>query len=369
MPLTSLVENCLEQVRNVWQVEQKDLRDTGPNGFDWLPGSHLVEVRAVCVNENDPVYIAQRETFGTTPRDGGIRLSVTTRFIDDFPSAESKSVEILNALLPSISSTYSVVYPPIDLQSKLQNINKTTNLELFSSIYVDENLSGWLPHFFAQMALMQPIDAELRSHKLPSLLSGGHPSYQIGQKREAVDGILEVADQIIIPAGSATSRWVGSSEFDALANQLGTTEGWAVNSGHSGLTAEVPFGKDTALIQCFTDQPHPQLGNGLLVTLTLPFDVKQKHVGVTAHALNFFEARAWTEVPQFGCWHSRDTATERGTVAAHAIFVPNALFRSGLVQNLVIWQMARARWVRESFFPHTEDRSMSEIYRDRYKHL
>jgi hypothetical protein len=57
MTQDALIEGALEQILSVWQVDAKDLRGRGPKGFDWLPGSHLVSVRAVPFDLKDPSYL------------------------------------------------------------------------------------------------------------------------------------------------------------------------------------------------------------------------------------------------------------------------------------------------------------------------
>lgn len=362
----ALIEGALEQILSVWQVGAKDLRGRGSKGFDWLPGSHLVSVRAVPFDLKDPSYLMLQGMGGADPRENGVRLSVTTRLLEDFPIKSSRTVELLNAMAPMLSSTYSLVYPPQAFIEAANGADGPYDLELFSSAYIDPNLAGWVPNFFAQMAIMQPIDAELRGYRLPEMLGGGKPAFEDGRKREDLDDILEVADQIFAPAGARQSRWNGSDEFAKFANTFGKTEGCFANGDPTGLTAEVPFGEDSAIIQCLTDQAHPQLGSGLLVTLQLPYNSADQLDGGVA-SLNFFEARAWTEVPNLGCWHTRDTGRARGKVPAHSTFIPNALYRPGLIQNFVLWEIGRARWVRQTFFPTLRDRLMSEIHKDRLK--
>jgi hypothetical protein len=289
-----------------------------------------------------------------------VRVSVTTRLLADFPISNSKAVKLLDLMTPMSSSTYSLVYPPQALLDTVNGPEGPFDLELFSSIYIDNNLVGWLPNFLAQAAIMQPIDAELRGNMLPELIGGGQPAFEDGNKSEQLDGILEVADQIFVPAGTQLSKWQGSDEFAEFAQFFGKSEGCVANADPKGLTAEVPFGNESALIQCWTNQAHPQLGNGLLITLQLPHKVADQSDGGVA-VLNFFEARAWTEVPNLGCWHTRDTGSARGTVSAHSSFIPNALYRPGLIQDFMLWEIARARWVRSVFFPEMQDRCIRPV--------
>jgi hypothetical protein len=229
------------------------------------------------------------------------------------------------------------------------------------------SLIDWLPRFFAQMTIMQPIDAERIGDKWTKVLSGGRPAFELGHRRQQIDNILDVADQVFVPAGAQKSMWEGTNEFNDFAEKFANSEVCIGFGEPNKFSCEVPFGGDTALIRCWTDRPHPQLGNGLLVTLDLPFFSSDPHPWSGPAFLNIIEARSWTEVAQFGCWHSQEFGSGRGTVTGHTVFVPNALYRPGLVANLILWEIGRARWVRQTFFPDIEDRLMPEIYMDRMK--
>lgn len=366
MTQDALIESALDQILAVWQVDSNDLRSRGANGFDWLPGSYIVSVRAVPADKSDPFYVMLQGIGGVDPRENGVRLSVSTRMVEDFPLKSSQAVTLLDQLSPMLCSTYSLVYPPQALLEASRSVDAPHDLELFSSVYIDPNLAGWLPNFLAQMAVMQPIDAELHGSSLPAMFGGGLPAFEDGVKRKELDDILNVAEQIFVPAGARPSKWSGSDEFVAFARDFGRSENCFANGDSTGLTAEVPFGNGSALIQLWTDQFHPNLGNGLLVTLLLPHKAADESDGGVA-ALNYLEARAWTEFPNFGCWHQRDTGSDRGILPAHSTFIPNALYRPDLIQNLALWEMARARWVRQTFYPDMQDRLMSDILEERFR--
>ena len=90
-------------------------------------------------------------------------------------------------------SGYSLVYPPYDIWKKYFK-EKPAELQLFSSAYVDEAIAGWLSRFLAQIAIMQPINAEIRSTTAPEMFGGGEPAFAGGSKKANVDDILTVAD-------------------------------------------------------------------------------------------------------------------------------------------------------------------------------
>ena len=131
-----------------------------------------------------------------------------------------------------------------------------------------------------------------------------------------------------------------------------------------GLTLETPFGDDSALIRLLTDQPHPQLGNGLLATLQLPFFGEPKVIASECVFLNYFERASWTDIPLFGCWHPHASRGNR-ECPAFTSFIPNALHQPGIATNMALWLLGRARWVRHERWPNLQDKTMAEILKAR----
>ena len=238
-------------------------------------------------------------------------------------------------------------------------------MQLFSSAYVDEAIVGWLSEFLAQMAIMQPINAEIQSAKAPEIFGGGQPAFAGGSKRSNLGEILNVAEAIFVPEGKKESNWIGSDEFENFAERRAKNDVCFGFGDKKGMTLETPFGADSALINFKTDQQHPQLGNGLLVTTQIRSSQSFKDVCVEAAGLNFLESRIWTDFPQLGCWHPQETSNKEANWA-HSCFIPNALFRPGLVENFAYWAIARIQWVRRTRFPELKDLTMAEILNKRF---
>ncbi len=344
-----VAKQTLQEMAKVWQTEAADMVWL-ESGFDWTPGNHLVRVRA---------------SLPEAPGEARIRLSVETELLNDVAVDDPKFVRMLGTAALFVTSTYALVYPPAETWKATKESGKPT-LSMFSSVYVSENLLGWLPSFFAQLTIMQPIDAEIRSGALPQTLGSGQPAYRNGGKRQAYDGILEVANEVYAPAGMKPSRWIGSPEFQKFAEEYARSDSCFGNGDFLGLTLEVPFGQNSALIRFWTDERHPQLGNGLLITTQLPYWEGAQKISEFAGNLNFLEARSWTDFPQLGCWHTHAAGDEQ-FVMAHSTFVPNALYRPGLVLNLAMWSAARAAWVRQTFWPDEEDLPMWKILEARFQ--
>jgi hypothetical protein len=222
-----------------------------------------------------------------------------------------------------------------------------------------------LPRFFARAALLQAIDAEFYSHQWAKEL-GGEPAFIGSGRASAYDDILNVARDFFGPEGAQPSRWRDVDEFSAFAKQFGNSDACWANADADGMALEAPFGNDSVLIRLRSHLPHAQLGNGLSVTLELPtISSVEEAVSGAAH-LNFWEAKFWTDIPLLGCWH---VVVMRGDEArvAHTSFIPNALYTEGIASNLALWSIARARAVRREWFPKLEDKTMSEILRERIR--
>jgi hypothetical protein len=116
------------------------------------------------------------------------------------------------------------------------------------------------------------------------------------------------------------------------------------NASSTGLSAEFPFGMhDTSLLTVDTHEQHPQLGHGLLLRLHLAEAFGQGNVPFTAMMLNTLETRHVTQTHLIGSW----CAAPLGSgvqVPAFVAFIPNALYKPGLLYNLVLGMALRARW-------------------------
>ena len=133
---------------------------------------------------------------------------------------------------------------------------------------------------------------------MPTWLGCGSPAYATCTKAIACSKILLREDMFYRPQGAAPSRWIDCNEFEKFAEQYGRSELCIARGGAHGLRLETPFGPDTVLVEFRTDEPHPELGHGLLITLHLPLVLTFQEAADEAFILNHLEARSWTDVPQ-----------------------------------------------------------------------
>lgn len=261
---------CLQTIASIWQAGKSSIKWLS-SGFDWTPGSHLVRVRA-------------------SPDESGgrWRISVETSVLKAVPLNAKKFIAGVAAQSAILTSTYSTQYPPI-WDEELPAFR--ARLTHFSSIYVDVNLVSWLPRFFAQEALVQVINAELQSTKMSELI-GGKPDFLPSGKHNDPDEILEIVGAIYVPEGKKPSRWANTDEFTKVAETYGRSDYCFGLGDPSGLTLEVPFGEDTALIRLRANEKHPQLGSGLLATIQIRLVADLEELAVQTARLNFMEANS-----------------------------------------------------------------------------
>ena len=200
-----------------------------------------------------------------------------------------------------------------------------------------EQIERWMQPAFLHAVAIQAADATLKSAYMAQQFGwvpelSEHPE---NGARPQPDGMLNVLQDVYQPQGEGEPPWP-LEEFQSVARS-----GYAVqtNVGEEGLTAEFPFygdepamltsargaGPQTAMLMVRKNQPHPMLGNGLLMGLTLPVDGEGAE---TANRLNLLEATGESDCHLLGSW----CVGQMGL--AFATFIPYACYMPGLLDIL-----------------------------------
>jgi hypothetical protein len=231
---------------------------------------------------------------------------------------------------------------------------------------VTRETAGWLPDFIAGTAIIQPINADIQAKETATFIGGGiaDVSGPMLTSNIEFDQMIETLTLVYGPLGQQPSRWAGSTEFEEFAEKWGRSDSCFGFGDPTGLTLEAPLGSNSILIRLHTTDRHPQLGNGLLGTLEVPYFSGANEVSKLSAELNFLESSQWTNFPQNGCWHPIAGPHNQYGLAFSA-FIPNALYRPVLATNLAIWMLARSRWVHDQKWPNVKDETMLEILNKR----
>jgi hypothetical protein len=148
---------------------------------------------------------------------------------------------------------------------------------------------------------------------------------------------------------SGRSKWTVQdlAQVEGLLSEL-----CVCTTGGLGLTAEFGLTPDalsaaaadgaTALFELMADQPHPELGGGLLCLLQMPHQARdEQQLQQVCLQLNNLEMAAQDLPPHFGAW----CPGRLGRNPAYVSFLPNALHAaSGIAVNASLWAMSRAQW-------------------------
>jgi hypothetical protein len=252
---------------------------------------------------------------------------------------------------------------------------KSTRVWLGSTAYVHEGTKAWASRMFGALAVLQPIEAQFRAN-VAALRLGGEVDRSTppgGTSPTSEDEILRI-DQVLEFHGQSPSKWIGTGEFEEIIERWGRRDSGYGDAGRDWLSLETPFGDDTAMLKLHTDRPHPRLGHGLLVTLTLPYRRRDESIiSALAIELNFMEITRWIKAgpPLIGGWSAENWGQfgEPVFMPALSCFIPNMMHRDGLAENLVMYAMGRAKWFREKFEPGAIDLPMHEILDKRLKDL
>jgi hypothetical protein len=344
---------AVHRIANLWQVDD-DRVTWSDDGFDWWPGSFRVSV----LSQKSSV-----DELGET-----WRLIVRTAFLKELPVEDDKKRSLI-ALMSAFAPTYSWVYTPFQIAEKYgADVDRTLRFQ--STAYLRADTMGWLPELFGRLAILQAIDAQ-RQAEVSAPMLGAVPDVSLPSESAATDHLdemLNVAELCYLPMGQNASRWTGSGEFAQVAERFGKSDLCFGTGGQDGLTLETPFGSSSALVRLRADQRHPALGAGLLATLELPFWEDQAAATDTCMWLNFFESVLWSDAPQLGGWHVRETGKGSFGIAS-ASFFPNALYKDGLATNIALWQLGRARWAKQQLWPDLVDLTMMEVLTKRLTNL
>ncbi len=327
----------LGQLRAVWQVDDSVVEPIN-NGFHWWPGHH--RVTAQCDQWTDD--------------DGGAdywRISVRTEFLKGADLGDPKVRAVLGGLA-TLAPTYSWVYVPPDVVEKFE-LTTDGSISFQSTAYVRPEVVDWLPTFFAQLAIMQPIDAQRLAEPGFAGLMGVTANLSgprvLGMSRQ-LDDILYVGQEIYAPNGRLPSRWAGCDEFEEIVERYGHDDACVGSVEPGGLNLEIPFGSTFALIRLRHDVAHPALGNGLIASIQLPYFGTEDAIQEVCSTLNFLASVYWIKVPVLASWHPRQVDGEH-FLPAYAACVPNALYAPGLATNMALWSIGLAQWARESLWP------------------
>ena len=218
-----------------------------------------------------------------------------------------------------------------------------------TAVVLHEPVLEWRIKELSANAILALAAAEIRGESYVAPFAGQlarreHPDHG---PRVVADDMLNVVRDAFAPAGSGASEFAQAEEFREIEAIVRDGPFFTAGGSESGIAVEFAFGNDdTSLLHMRTDQQHPWLGSGLLATLKvrLPAHLRLRAADAAGY-LNALEARGDYPYQSAGAWCVEHEEPER--IIAHAHFVPNALYQSGISRDVLFSGINRALWVAD----------------------
>lgn len=272
----------------------------------------------------------------------------------------SVSTELLRSLdlgVREVTGINALLMPFASMAGPVYDQHKKT-LALASLVRVHDDISQWMNPLISVAAVLQIGEARILGPELAKAFHAeealsGPPGCRI---RSQPDEMAEAITTLISPMGKRPSQWQPAEFRQAVDQYMQAPPALLANAGGAGFTVEFPYGQQSSLCQVMADQPHPRYGNGLLLLQSFPTEGKSDLKGAElALAMNRSELSERPFGYGFGSYAYRESTLH------FTSFLPNALYRPGLLPSIYFSCAQRARemsvrlagadWSEASFSP------------------
>lgn len=283
-----------------------------PGEFTWWP--HFLAQRVWC------------EAVEVEGADEACRAHVSTDLLKGFKASPEK-LQRLFALQPLVAPLASFVRDGdrIRLEAAVTITDETEEEK--------QKLVAWIAAITAATA---HTNAELLASVTGSRVDrSAHP--ETGKRKEE-DGLLEILHRPVGFVGREESRYCGEA-IAATRELLEPLSLMIPGQTDEGLSAEFPFRSATSLLRLTTEVWDTRLGNGVLMSLSLPEGDDSARSAKLALELNAEESMALMPFDQIGGW------IPHAAGLTHVAFIPNALSNTARLDEIAAQHRARSEWV------------------------
>ena len=293
-----------------------------PDGFRWWADKHAQTIEVIGQDAAGPDW----------PE--GYFVAVSTELLRSV-DMDHHMLSVVNEHLMMLASMSGPVY-----------YDDERLLSLCSLVRVSAEISPWLNPLIGMASVLQLSEARLLSSRLASLLDAevaisGHPANGL---RAMPDELMDFVGQVLVPTGRAPSRWPAAEFEEVVHSCVATGAAPSAELSGVGFTVKVPCGGEASLCEIRADVAHPYYGSGLFLLQHMPLAPPTESEGVGfALALNDVEL---TQAPLgygFGSY-----AWKNGMIYFTS-FLPNALYRPGLLPNVYASCVQRAAQLHAMF--------------------
>ncbi len=267
---------------------------------------------------------------------GGCRVHARTDLVTDFEATDSQ----LTALASFLRRT--------SLSRIIRDPRQPRRLQLACSVHIEEQSRPWLQNVFALAAALQVCEASSLAESLARTLAvraawSAHP--RSGMRSQPDDSLNLLGE--VVQVGQEPSHYRGRTMLEAFASFRGSP--LPADGDTEQLTIRLPFGDKEARLHLSTRLAHPDLGNGLLQRLSLPWGANRANDPALvrfALQLNERELGEITQTFAIGSW----CPTPAGLT--HVTFFPNFMnaISPRCAGKLAGADVARSQWVTQRVF-------------------
>jgi hypothetical protein len=291
-------------------------------------------------NKQTIEIIAEEELDGMR----GYLISVNTDVLISTQINEGE-LDILNNLIMKNASMSGVVY-----DENLQT------LKLHSLLRVHEAIADWMNPLISVASTLQIAEANRYGQELINYFPGelavsGHPENGIRNKPDEMAGVVQ---SLFAPIGKEPCHWQEQEFESAVQDYMQRPPSICASNGGLGLSVEFPFDNQSSLCEFKGTETHPVYGNGLFIKHSFPpLDLSNKEGVNLALSLN---KSSLTELPH---GYGIGSYCYNNDMLQHVTFLPNALYRPGLIPSLysscatraeeVTFYITGKEWTSESF--------------------
>ena len=287
-----------------------------PNGFRWWADKQAQDIEIIGEMEGGPGGAV------------GYVIRVRTDVLREV-DLDADKMATLNGEIMSFASMAGLVYD-----------SEARTLSFSSLARVWDANEAWLNTFLGMAAVLQVGEARMLAPQLAQQLGAvvantGHPDHGL---RARPDEMADAIASLVVPTGRGPSVW-GAEEFEtALRDSVTGPVTISASPDGDGFLVEVPFGAVTSRCQVLSGARHPLYGAGLLILQQLPLTPATEAEGAgLALVLNDIELGSEPFGYGFGSYAWKDQCMY------FVSFYPNALYRRGVLPNLVVSCAQRAR--------------------------
>lgn len=219
---------------------------------------------------------------------------------------------------------------------------------LHSSIFATEENMEYLKRTSFAAIILQLHEARHLAHTLRESLRAvpantSHPTMGL---RPQDDPMINAHQAYFVPAGQHPSKWSGVPEWRETEFAVEREATKFQSDHHTHLVADFPWEaqpEKSIRLDVNTREAHPELGNGLHMTLNIPLVMSPERVSHLALELNQHERDNWKRAHMLGSWACHDG------LLCFRLFLPNVLYRQELLVHFVLQMAVRAHWSNEYF--------------------